>query len=59
MFADGVSRLNPEDLPPRGLFPRLKPVSIPLRADLHDLSRIAVGDWRAERLLAKWSAVST
>jgi peptidoglycan/xylan/chitin deacetylase (PgdA/CDA1 family) len=30
----------------------------PLRADLHDLSRIAVGDWRANMLLAKLGAVS-
>ena len=30
----------------------------PLRADLHDLSRIAVGDWRANMLLVKLSAVS-
>lgn len=29
----------------------------PLHADLHDLSRIAVGDWRANRLLAKLGAV--
>jgi peptidoglycan/xylan/chitin deacetylase (PgdA/CDA1 family) len=31
----------------------------PLRADLHDLPRIAVGDWRANRLLAKLSALSS
>ena len=30
----------------------------PLRADLHDLSRIAVGDWRANVLLVKLGAVS-
>jgi peptidoglycan/xylan/chitin deacetylase (PgdA/CDA1 family) len=30
-----------------------------LRADPHDLSRIAVGDWQANRLLAKLSAVSS
>jgi hypothetical protein len=30
----------------------------PLRADLHDLSRIAVGDWRANVLLVKLGATS-
>jgi peptidoglycan/xylan/chitin deacetylase (PgdA/CDA1 family) len=30
----------------------------PLHADLHDLSRIAVGDWQANRLLAKLDAVN-
>jgi peptidoglycan/xylan/chitin deacetylase (PgdA/CDA1 family) len=31
----------------------------PLCADLHDLSRIAVGDWRANMLFAKLGAIST
>jgi peptidoglycan/xylan/chitin deacetylase (PgdA/CDA1 family) len=31
----------------------------PLRANLHDLPRIAVGDWRANMLLGKLSALST
>jgi peptidoglycan/xylan/chitin deacetylase (PgdA/CDA1 family) len=31
----------------------------PLRADLHDLSRIAVGDWWANILFAKLGAIST
>ena len=31
----------------------------PLRADLHDLSRIAVGDWRANLLFVKLGAIST
>jgi peptidoglycan/xylan/chitin deacetylase (PgdA/CDA1 family) len=30
----------------------------PLHADLHDLSRIAVGDWRANTLLAKLGALN-
>ena len=31
----------------------------PLRADLHDLSRIAVGDWPANLLFVKLGAIST